>query len=144
VGEALVAKSQYAAAREAFENGIALDRALLAKADDAADMEYGISQGQLGIGKILNQQGDRAGALRSLEQSLQIRKRQAVARPGNSAAERGVAEVMHELANTPGSKVGWSDFRAQVEGMDARNILWPADRAWLEEARAHSTPGGKP
>ena len=143
-GEASTAEGNYAAARKAFEDGIALDRALAAKAIDAADYEYGMSVGQLGLGRALNRQGDVAAALRSLEQSLQIRARQAKSHAGNSSAERGVAEVMRELAITSGSKVTWADFRAQVDSMDAKRILWPADRPWLDEARTHTATEGKP
>jgi tetratricopeptide (TPR) repeat protein len=143
LGEALSAKGEYASARKAFEEGVALDRALASKTTDAADYEYGLSVGHLGLGRVLNRQGDRAAALRSLDQGLLIRKRQAASHKGNSSAERAVAEIMRELAAVPGSRVSWSDFRDQVEGMDAKHILWPADRGWLDEARSHHEPGGK-
>jgi tetratricopeptide (TPR) repeat protein len=136
-----VAQGDFSAARRSYDEGIQLERQLLAKSRDAAEMENGLSVGQLGIGKLLARQGDRAGAIRQLEQSLVIRRQQASSRHDNSATERDVAEVMYELAAIPGSKVSWSDFRWQVEGMKSKGILWPADHRWLEEAQTHAVIG---
>jgi hypothetical protein len=89
-------------------------------------------------------QGDAAGALKTLEHCLESRRRMAAMHVGSSSAERAVAEVMRALVEVPGSKVSWADFRTQVQRMESRRILWPSDRAWLEDARrrgpSESTP----
>jgi tetratricopeptide (TPR) repeat protein len=143
LGDALSMKGEHDNARRAYEEGISLDRALAKKSADAADYEFGLSVGQLGLGKLLNRMGDRPAALRSLQQSLSIRKRQAASHIGNSSAERSVAETLRELAATTGSEVSWAEFRAQIEGMQTKRILWGADRGWIDEARSHAAPGGK-
>jgi hypothetical protein len=120
---------------------LALDKDLVASNSDAAEILFDTSVGQLGMGMLLNEQGEHAAALVALEKSLEIRRRFAAAHPGSSAAERGVAEVMRALVDTPRSKVDWAEFRRQVEAMDRRGLSWPADHAWLEEARQHAPVG---
>jgi tetratricopeptide (TPR) repeat protein len=144
LGDALTAKADYAGARKAYEQGLALDLALAGKNADAAEVQNDTSFGKLGMGKLLNKQGNHAAALTALGQSLDIRRRLAASHPGSSSVERGVAEVMRALLDTPGSKVGWPHFRTQVEDMERKGILWPADRAWLEEARQHASSGATP
>jgi len=91
------------------------------------------------MGRLLLAQGDIPAAVKSLQDSLDSRRRLAKAQPGSSTPERAVAEAMRALVDIPGSELKWADFRTQVEAMDHQGILWPADRVWLEEARQHDS-----
>jgi tetratricopeptide (TPR) repeat protein len=124
-------------ARQALEQGLKLDQALLAANSDAQQVNSDLSDGYLAMGRLQLTQDNTPGALKSLEQSLEIRRQLARAQPGSSAPERAVAEAMRALVDLPGSKVKWADFKTQVEAMDRNGILWPADRAWLAEAHQH-------
>jgi tetratricopeptide (TPR) repeat protein len=135
VGAALAAKKDDAGARKAFEESLAINQTLDAKSPGEDNFQLEISTALLGIGRLPG--ADPAKALAMLEQSLDIRRKFAAAHPGDSAAQRGIAEVMRALVDTPGSTLGWSEFRAQVEAMDKNGLLWPADREWLKEARRH-------
>jgi tetratricopeptide (TPR) repeat protein len=137
LGAALAASADYHGARKAYEEGLALDRALLAKAPDSAGILFGLSVAELGLGELANLKGNHAAALTSLLRSLEIRRRIAAAHPGSSSQARDLAEVMRALVDTPGSKIRWPEFSAQVESMARAGILWPADHAWLEDARRH-------
>jgi tetratricopeptide (TPR) repeat protein len=137
LGEALAASADYRGARKAYEEGLALDHALLAKAPDSAGIQLDLSTADLRMGELANLQGNHAAALPSLLRSLEIRRRIAAAHPGSSSQARDLAEVMRVLADTPGSKLGWPEFSAQIESMARAGILWPADHAWLEDARRH-------
>jgi hypothetical protein len=137
LGAALAASADYHGARKAYEEGLALDRALLAKAPDSAGILVGLSVAELGLGELANLKGNHAAALTSLLRSLEIRRRIAAAHPGSSSQARDLAEVMRALVDTPGSKIRWPEFSAQVESMARAGILWPADHAWLEDARRH-------
>lgn len=140
VGEASCAMQDYESAHKAYDEGLALDRVLAAKNPDDGDVQDSTSDGQLGMGRLQKMQGDDAAAQISMQQSLDTRRALAVSHPGDSNNAHGVAEVMRALVDMPGSKVGWAEFRAQIESMNRDGILWPADHAWLEEARQHAFP----
>ena len=144
LGAALGATSDLNGARKAFEEGLALDRALASRDAEAGDIQIDIAVGELGLGRLLLQQGEPAAGLKLLEHCLQVRRQIAGSHVGSSSAERAVAEVMRALADVPNSKISWTDFRTQVETMDARGILWPSDRTWLEEARRRGASGSTP
>jgi tetratricopeptide (TPR) repeat protein len=136
VGAALAAKKDAEGARKAFDEALAIHRALVAKTPGAEDIALEISDPLLGIG-TLSSEADPARALASLQQSLDLRRKFAAAHPKDSSAQRGVAEAMRAFVDKPGSTLGWSEFRAQVEAMEKNGLLWPADREWLKEARRH-------
>jgi tetratricopeptide (TPR) repeat protein len=142
-GAALAAQAQYPAARKAYEEGLKIDRAMAAKDANAATIQFQISVGELGLGKVLVAQGDRNG-LTSLQHALDARRRLATSQPGSSSAERGVAEVLRAMVDTPRSPVGWREFGTQVERMQSQGIFWPADRAWIDEARRVASSGSAP
>ncbi len=144
LGATLAATSDPSGARKAYEEGLALDRALATKDADASDIQNDIALGELGLGKLLLKQGDAVAALKSLEHCLEIRRRMAALHAGSSSTERAVAEVMRALVDVPGSKISWADFGTQVKAMEARRIVWPSDRGWLEEVHRRETSGSAP
>lgn len=135
LGAALAARGELEGARKAHEESIAIDRGLLQQTSDNAVVKFDLSTAHLELGRLAMRQRDHAEALTQLRESLEIRRQQAAAAPANTALQRGVAEVMRALVEVPGSPVDWAAFRAQVEDMQRRGILWPSDRAWLEDAR---------
>lgn len=134
-GAALAAKGELEAARKAHEESIAIDRRLLQQTPENADAKYDLSIAHLELGRLASRRSDPAEALAQLRPCLDLRTGLAAAAPGNASLQRAVAEVMRELAELPDSPVDWAAFRAHVEDMERRRILWPSDRAWLEDAR---------
>ena len=40
------------------------------------------------------------------------------------------------MADLPGSKITWAAFAEQIDTMQRNGLFWPADKAWIDEARA--------
>jgi ABC-type Fe3+ transport system substrate-binding protein len=75
---------------------------------------------------------------------LAIRRRLAAADPTNAGAQREVWVAMVSLALIESPDVHWSDIVAEMEAMDAKGMLAPADRPHLAQARAKAAAeGGK-
>ena len=66
---------------------------------------------------------------------MAIRERLAKADPNNAGWQRNVAASLWRLAGFPDSGVGWSDVADAWGRMEARGILAPVDRPFVEEAR---------
>jgi tetratricopeptide (TPR) repeat protein len=137
-GDALRGTADFAGSRRAYEDAIKIDRKLVVKSPESVTYQGDLAAGLLGLGQLEKAQQKNAAALKALNESLTLRHKLAALHPGNSIAERAVAETMRELVELPGSKITWSDFKEQVETMQRNGLFWPADKAWLEAAGAHS------
>jgi tetratricopeptide (TPR) repeat protein len=134
---ALTAGNEFAAAREAIDEGRAIDQALIKGGFDSSDVQFDVSTGDLLLGDLLDAQSRPREALVPLRKSLELRRRLATAQPGSSALSRGVAETMHSLAVTPDSTLSWTELGQYLESMKSHGTFWPRDQQWLDEARQH-------
>ncbi|MGZ3298150.1 MAG: hypothetical protein ACXU8O_03970, partial [Asticcacaulis sp.] len=99
------------------------------------------------LGDVLMAQGDLAGARKAFEESLAIRRSLAAKDTGNSLWQNNDWIVLRKLAKIPDSGVTWQDVVTQMEQVDAKGMLSPADRHFLDEARANAAAektGAKP
>lgn len=131
-GAAQGARGDPDGARKSHVEAITIVRGLLQQTPDDADANYEHSTAHLELGRLAARQGEATRALEHLQLSLDLRKRLSIADPGNASFKRSVAETMREMVNIPGSAVDRAAFRAYVEDMERRRILWPSDRGWLE------------
>jgi tetratricopeptide (TPR) repeat protein len=137
-GEVLQAQRDLAGAGKAYAEALAILRPLA-----AADPTNAVAQRDASVAlgyasEVLEAQGDLAGAGKLYAEMLAIFRRLAVADPTNAGAQRDVMVDLFLLARTGSPDVHWSDVVAQMETMDAKGILAPADRHYLDQARANA------
>lgn len=137
LGTALTGGKDFAAARKAMDEGLAIDRGLLKGGFASNDVKFDISTGELLLGNLLNAQGRPREALAPLRQSLEARRQLAAAQPGVASLSRGVAETLHGLVITPGSAMSWAELGQYLESMRSQGTFWPLDQRWLDEAHQH-------
>jgi tetratricopeptide (TPR) repeat protein len=138
VAAAATASKDFAAARHAVDEGLAIDQALLKGGFNSSDVQFDISTAQLTLGDLLHAQGRSREALVPLRKCLETRRRLEAAQPGVSSLSHGVAEAMHSLVVTPGSALSWDEFARYLESMQTQGTFWPIDRGWLDEAHQHA------
>ncbi len=137
LSQPLIADRDFKAARQAIDEGLAIDRGLAKRASNKSDVQYDLSTGQLAAGDLLRAEGRHKEALVQLRQSLATRQRLAAAQPGSASLSHGIGEVMRSLVETPGSSLSWTDFANYLNACKSQNVLQPADEVWLQEAREH-------
>lgn len=122
-------------ARRRYEASLAIDQEMV-KCDvtsAAAKRDLSVSLGN--VGDVLVAAGEPAEARRHYDESLAIRKQLARDNPKSAAAERDVVVSMEKLARLPGAAVKWRDVANALQDMERRGVLFPADRALLDEAQ---------
>jgi tetratricopeptide (TPR) repeat protein len=143
-GEALRAKGDLAGAVKAYAEALAIGRRVAAADPANAGAQRDLSGDLANVGDVLRAAGDLAGAGKAYAEELAIRHRLAAADRANADAQRDVWVVMFKLASigTPG--VRWSDVVSWMKAMDAKGMLAPSDRQFLDQARASAaTAAGK-
>ena len=83
-------------------------------------------------------QGDLTGAGKTFSEALAIFRALAAADPTNAGLQRDIWKALSQLASIGSPDVHWSDVVAQGESMDAKGMLAPPDRAFLDTARANA------
>ena len=95
------------------------------------DLWFGLDE----TGDTLAGIGNLVGAAKAFEEALAIIRRLAVADPDNAGLQRDVAISLGELAKIPTSGTTWSVVVHQLQVMDDKKMLAPADHGMLDDAR---------
>jgi tetratricopeptide (TPR) repeat protein len=135
VGDILRRQGDLAGAAKAYAEVLADFRRLAAADPSNAADQRALSVSLNKTGDALAHAGDLAGAQKSYAESLAIIRRLAAADPSNVGLQRDIAVSLGKLAGIAGSGTTWLDLATQLEAMDARKMLAPADRPWMEAAR---------
>lgn len=115
-------------------------RAAALAAEQAAGTERERSVADNEVGDVLVLAGDLAGAKARFEADLAIAERLAAADPASAQAARDLCASLWKLTGLPGSGVSWAQVAERLEAMHARGVLAPADRRFLDQARARAQP----
>ena len=137
-GDVLQAQGELASAGNAYAEMLAILRRLAAADPTNATAQRDVSVALERTGDVLRAQGDLAGAGKAYEEDLAIARRLAAADPTNAVAQRDVWLAMHKLVEMGSPDVHWSDVAAEMEAIDAKGMLAPADRQRLDNARARA------
>jgi tetratricopeptide (TPR) repeat protein len=121
-----------------YEEGLDIARRLAAGDPSDAKAQADVSLALEKVGDVALARPDPAAALKAFDDSLAVARSAAAADPLNADAQRRVAALLSRLAQLPGSGVGWADVVAQLESMDHKGILAPADRGFLDQSRANA------
>jgi len=103
-------------------------------ASDERDRSVALNQ----LGDVLLAQGDGPGALQAYRESEVTFKRLAASDPSNAGWQRDLWVSLWRLRDFPESGVSWGQVVERMEDMDARGVLLPTDRQFLEIARGNA------
>ncbi|MFM7403554.1 MAG: hypothetical protein ACKO1N_05535, partial [Erythrobacter sp.] len=124
-----------AAARSAYEAGLAIAERLAASDPGNAGWQRDLSISHNKIGDVARAAGDLAAARSAYEAGLAIRQRLAVSDPGNAGWQRDLWVSYWKMADLDDPAYPWSRVLAKLEEMHAAGTLAPVDVEFLEEAR---------
>ena len=138
LGDVLVAQGDLAGAKQRYQESLEIRKRLSAADPSSASLQRDVSLSLNKLGDVLVAQGDLAGAKQRYQESLEIRKRLSAADPSSASLQRDVTASLWRLAGIAGSGVSWQQVAEALEAMQARGILSPADRHFLDEARKNA------
>ncbi|MSV28155.1 MAG: tetratricopeptide repeat protein [Bryobacterales bacterium] len=99
LGDVLVAAGELKAARERFEQSLAIDQRLATANPSSAEAQRDVSVSLNNLGDVLVTAGDLKAARERFEQSLAIAQRLATANPSSAAAQRDVSVSLDRLGD---------------------------------------------
>jgi tetratricopeptide (TPR) repeat protein len=137
-GKVLQAQGDLVSAGKAYAEQLAIARRLAAADPTNADAQRDVADALSKTGEVLQDQGDLVDAGRVYAEDLAITRRLAAADATNADDQRDLWAAMFNLATTGNPSIHWSEVVAQMEALDARGMLAPSDRHFLDEARANA------
>ena len=137
LAESRIAFKDFAGARRSIAEAQALDKSIERKlGSNGVQRDY--STALLLTGNLLIAESQPKEAHAPLEKSLTIRRQLSEAQPFAADLRRDVAETMRSQCDAQDTAACWDAFGNYVEAMRRDGVIWPADRPWLDEARAHA------
>jgi tetratricopeptide (TPR) repeat protein len=143
-GGTLASNGDFAGARKAFEEGLAIARRLCGADPANTGLQHDMSGALNAVGEVRAALGDSAGAGKAYTEALAILRRLEASNPKDIELQHDVVILLGELAALPGSGTTWSDVVAQLETMDRQGALPPADAVLLDEARHNAASSARP
>lgn len=141
LGDLLVSSGDLAAARQRFEQSLAIGQRLTDANPSDLRAQRDVSVNLNRLGDVLAAAGDVMAARQRFEQGLVISQRLARADAGSAQAQRDLIISCAKLGQLTGEKDWWRQALEVAEQMNRNGQLAPSDSRMLEVLRQNAAVG---